>query len=80
MFKRGNIMDEHTHKWISNSGQGGEPIFKVNKQMAWVPHMHVKCSLCNDRTWMSRATWIAWNKSKGQNVELRCCALLRSPA
>ena len=61
-------MEDCKHKWVSNSGQGGEPNFKVNKQMAGMPHMHVTCALCNDRTWMSKATWDAWNKRKGSNV------------
>lgn len=50
-------MDECEHKWVANSGEGGEPVFKTNRHMAFMPTMHVKCSVCNDRTWMSLATW-----------------------
>lgn len=45
------------HNWIANSGNAGEPEFKVNKQISLKPIMHVKCSLCNSRTWVDKDYW-----------------------
>jgi hypothetical protein len=63
-------MEDCKHKWVSSSCQGGEPDFRMNRQMSSVPHAHVICELCNDRTWMSKETWDAWKQNKGPNVKL----------
>lgn len=47
------------HYWIPNSGRGGEPQFKVNRQLSNKPTMHVKCSLCGARTWFTEAQYLA---------------------
>lgn len=46
-----------SHYWIANSGQGGKPDFKPNRQMSAEPLMHVKCSLCSARTWFTEKQW-----------------------
>lgn len=46
------IVSECNHKWIANSGQGGEPSFKGRDSL-----MHVKCEKCNGRTWMTQMMW-----------------------
>lgn len=54
-------MNEQTicdHLWVSNSGQGGEPVFKMNRQMSTFPVMHVKCKECGSRTWVNNSQWI----------------------
>lgn len=48
---------ECKHKWIANSGSGGEPEFRPNRQMSPEPLMHVTCEKCNARTWMTAAQW-----------------------
>lgn len=50
-------MSECNHIWIANSGKGGEPQFKKNSQIGSIPTMHVKCSDCGCRTWLSQAAW-----------------------
>ena len=50
-------MSECDHKWVANSGNGGEPVFKVNLTMSSQPLMHVKCSSCGARTWMTEYRW-----------------------
>jgi hypothetical protein len=45
------------HYWIPNSGRGGEPEFKFNRQMSAEPTMHVMCSTCGDRTWLTEKQW-----------------------
>jgi hypothetical protein len=35
--------DECSHLWITNSGQGGAPEFRPNRQMSPAPTMHVMC-------------------------------------
>lgn len=50
-------MGECNHIWIANSGRGGEPVFKPNRYMGREPLMHVKCSLCNQRTWVTEEQW-----------------------
>lgn len=45
------------HNWIANSGRGGEPRFKGG--LSREPVMHVKCSECGERTWMTEAQWKA---------------------
>jgi len=52
-------VSECKHKWIANSGQGGEPIFRG--QLAVV---HVKCEKCNARTWMDQSAWDKARKTK----------------
>lgn len=44
------------HVWISNSGQGGEPDFRMNNG---AERMHVKCEKCNTRTWFTKPQWNA---------------------
>ena len=64
-------MEECKHVWVSNSGAGGEPVFRTHPQLAgMIPCMHVKCELCNDRTWFSQATWLALKKQQGSNAEI----------
>ena len=48
-----------THVWVANSGAGGEPKFK--KGLSDVPTMHIKCSSCGDRTWVSEPEWYTKN-------------------
>lgn len=45
------------HKWVSNSGKGGNPNFKFNRQMSNEPLMHIMCSKCNTRTWVTKNQW-----------------------
>ena len=45
------------HNWVANSGNGGEPEFRLNKQMSLKSVMHAKCSLCNSRTWVDKDYW-----------------------
>jgi hypothetical protein len=47
------------HYWIPNSGQGGEPDFRVNRTMGPAPLMHVMCSKCRCRTWFTEKQWWA---------------------
>ncbi len=46
-----------SHSWVANSGQGGEPVFRMNRTMSRDPLMHVMCSKCGARTWFSEAKW-----------------------
>jgi len=48
---------ECEHEWVSNSGRGGEPIFKENGNMSTSAVMHVKCDKCGARTWLSEDDW-----------------------
>jgi len=48
-----------SHTWIANSGQGGEPEFRLNRQMGSKPTMHVVCCKCNCRTWFTEDKWTA---------------------
>jgi hypothetical protein len=50
---------ECNHYWIPNSGKGGEPDFRLNRQMGSEPIMHVMCSLCGARTWFTAKQWQA---------------------
>lgn len=45
------------HRWVSNSGRGGTPDFRLHSMMSVAPTMHVKCSKCGDRTWMTEVEW-----------------------
>jgi hypothetical protein len=47
------------HLWVSNSGRGGEPDFRPNRQMSTRPLMHVRCSRCGVRTWFTPEQWRA---------------------
>lgn len=47
------------HYWIPNSGQGGEPEFRPNRQMSREPLMHVMCGRCGCRTWFTEKRWKA---------------------
>jgi len=48
---------ECDHIWVSNSGQGGTPDYRLNRQMGQEPVMHIKCSKCDARTWVTKAQW-----------------------
>lgn len=52
-------MIECNHKWISNSGEGGEPEFRLNPQIAHEPVMHIECERCGARTWVTKVQWYA---------------------
>lgn len=53
-------MNECNHYWIPNSGRGGEPDFRLNRMMhPTEPLMHVRCSLCGTRTWVTKEQWAA---------------------
>ncbi len=45
------------HCWVSNSGNGGEPEFRLNRHMSTEPLMHVMCSKCGSRTWFTEKRW-----------------------
>ena len=45
------------HDWVSNSGKGGEPIFKLGMAAQHLV-MHVRCSKCGDRTWFTETQWV----------------------
>lgn len=48
------------HLWITNSGQGGDPVFRPVAIVAGeTPVMHVSCDRCGARTWFTRAQWAA---------------------
>ncbi len=49
-------MEECKHAWVANSGNGGEPKFKRGM---FGQHllMHVRCSKCGDRTWLTEIQW-----------------------
>lgn len=49
------------HNWVPNNGQGGDPVFKQNRQMSSEPIMHAKCSKCGDRTWITASQWEKMN-------------------
>lgn len=48
---------ECAHIWIANGGDGGEPVFRESPMMWWEPRMHVKCSGCKGRAWMTKEEW-----------------------
>ena len=53
-----NEMDKCDHYWIPNSGNGGEPEYKLNSTLRLdEPVMHVKCSQCGCRTWFTKKQW-----------------------
>lgn len=53
-------MGECEHYWVPNSGRGGEPKFLMNRTMhPTEPLMHVQCSRCGVRTWLTEAQWWA---------------------
>ena len=49
--------DECTHVWITNSGRGGGPEFKLNSQMSTEPLVYALCGICGARTWLTEAQW-----------------------
>lgn len=53
------MMPCKVHTWVTNSGQGGEPKFVLNRQMSAQLIMHVKCQGCGVRTWFTEAQWRA---------------------
>lgn len=47
------------HNWVANSGRGGVPDFRRNRMMhPTEPLMHVQCSRCNARTWLTEPQWL----------------------
>lgn len=53
------VLEPCDHIWVSNSGEGGKPEFKLFSHLSATPTMHVKCEVCNCRTWMTQAQWQA---------------------
>jgi len=51
------MVEKCDHLWVANSGKGGAPDFRINRQMSPYPLMHIKCSECNSRTWMGEKRW-----------------------
>lgn len=47
------------HVWVANSGKGGEPDYRPNRQLSAQPLMNVKCDICNARTWKTQQQWEA---------------------
>lgn len=47
------------HKWVSNSGYGGVPVFRFNSHMGKQPIMHARCCECGSRTWFTEDQWEA---------------------
>ncbi len=58
MSQGGPPMECH-HIWVANSGRGGEPDFRPNRQMSSEPLMHVTCRTCGTRTWFTQKQWLA---------------------
>ena len=61
------------HYWIANSGNGGKPVYRV---LGGILVMHVKCGLCNCRTWFTEEQWndvpvIQDPRKRGQKMELK---------
>jgi len=52
-----SIVKKCDHLWIANSGKGGPPNFRINRQMSPFPLMHIKCEKCDGRTWMNQKAW-----------------------
>lgn len=52
------------HIWIANSGAGGAPSFRPNRQMSVEPLMHVRCCDCSARTWFTEKQWYAMNEAR----------------
>lgn len=50
-------MTECDHYWMPNSGRGGEPEYRPNRQMSHELLMHVRCSQCGARTWFTEKQW-----------------------
>ena len=59
------------HQWVSNSGAGGEPDFRMNRQMSAVALMHVKCYVCDDRTWFTKQQWEALSYSSTESHDAK---------
>lgn len=58
--QRNLAVEKCEHVWISNSGRGGEPVFKVRSHfLKSKPIMHVRCEKCGDRTWLNKKQWLA---------------------
>ena len=53
------------HRWITNSGKGGAPVFRLNTQMGRNPIMHTQCLICGDRTWFTSDQWDSRMGGKG---------------
>lgn len=49
------------HEFVSNSGAGGDPKFKI---LYGSRVNHVRCRFCNCRTWLTPAEWRDRNTSK----------------
>jgi len=52
-----SLNDDCSHVWISNSGKGGHPEFRQNRQMSSEALMHVLCEECGARTWFTKDQW-----------------------
>lgn len=52
-----DIVKKCDHLWIANTGKGGRPDFRINRQMSPFPLMHVQCEKCNGRTWLTKKNW-----------------------
>jgi len=51
------MSDDCEHEWVSNSGRGGDPVFKKGGNMSEFATMHVKCNKCGARTWFADYHW-----------------------
>lgn len=71
---RGKAIDplKCDHTWISNSGAGGAPVFRVYD--SGPKRMHVKCEHCNSRAWMTEDEW---NLLPALNSYFRNCFLMK---
>ena len=54
------LLDGCEHEWVSNSGRGGNPVFRLNRQMNLEPLMQVRCEQCGTRSWMNEEQWLRW--------------------
>lgn len=43
--------------YVSNSGRGGPPRFRTNRQLSTNPLMHVMCAITGARTWVHEKRW-----------------------
>lgn len=54
------------HVWVANSGRGGVPDYRPNRQMWHGVKMHVACVKCRCRTWLSPEQW---GRTAGRGAE-----------
>jgi len=57
------------HLWVSNSGKGGLPDFRYNRQVVALPVMYVMCADCGSRTWMTEDQWLRGDNRTEQQKE-----------